>query len=147
MTTVFDGMLALWSWPLQMAKLGSDMAETAVGAQRVVGARMPVIEAAMRNPFTADHAELGLMVSEKVAAFGKSGRSVSAAGGKMGRAAKANAAAAGKMASGRILWPTDWLQLMETNLAAATAFAELPAAALHPIHSGVKANERRLKRT
>jgi hypothetical protein len=144
---MLDGVLQFWALPLQMAKLGNDMAETAMGAQRVIKARMPVIEAAMRNPLTADHAELGLMVTEKVRAFRKSGRSVSAAGEVINRAAKANAKALEKMASGRLMWPSDWLHLMEGNVAAATAFAALPAAALAPIRRGVTANERRLKRT
>lgn len=146
MPSVTENAMTLWSWPLATARWNCDMAEMMMGAQRVIAARLPTIVAAMQNPIAADHVELNRMVSEKVGAFNASGESVTAAGGAVHRAADANARALGHMASGRILWAQDWMRLAERNLAAMAALAALPTATLAPLRSGVKANDRRLRR-
>jgi hypothetical protein len=126
------------------AKVASDLAETMLGAQRVVSARLPMIGAAFTDPLNADHRELGRMVSEKVTAFQTSGRSIEKAGGATRDAAAANAKAWQSMAGGAMLWPNDWLRLFEINMTAWAAIATLPATTLAPIHAGVVANDKRL---
>jgi hypothetical protein len=116
------------------------------GAQRVVVARMAVIAAALQNPLAANHGELGRMVTEKVGAFGLSGRSVAEAGKLMRKAAETNARSFGKMARGGLMRPSDWMHIAEVNLAAAAALAALPTAALVPIRKDVVSNDRRLRR-
>ena len=141
-----ENAVALWFWPLRAARLGTDVAETMMGAQRVISARMPTISDAMRKPLAPDHAELGLMVSEKVEAFDRSGKSMVAAGGVICRAVVSNAKTLGGLAGGRMLWPNEWMRIAENNMAAAAALVTLPAAALAPIHREVVANDRRLSR-
>ncbi len=144
MANVTRTAMDLWMWPLQAARLGSDWMETLAATQRVITARLPTIASAMQNPFTADHGELNLMVTEKVGALRSSGRAVDEAGAVLRRAADANARAFGRMAGGGVLWPADWMRLAEGNLAAAAALAALPAATLAPVHKRVTANDRRL---
>ena len=146
MTRTTQSVADLWLWPLQAARLGGAWAETMLAAQRVVAARMPTIASAMQDPLRADHAELNLMVSEKVGAFQLSGQAVNTANAVVRRAADANARALGRMAGGGVLWPADWMMLAEGNWAAFSAMAALPAAALAPVHKRVTANDRRLRR-
>lgn len=146
MPTMTENAMTLWNWPLAAAQWNSDVLEMAFGAQRVVAARMPTIASAMQNPLAADHVELGRMVSEKVGAFTVSSRSVGAAGGVVQQAGSDNARALGRMASGAMLMPTDWIRLAESNLAAAAALAALPTEVLAPLQSGVKANDKRLRK-
>lgn len=144
MATINNSAAALWLWPLQAMRLGSDWMETMAATGRVISARLPTIASAMQNPMAADHRELNLMVSEKVGAFGLSGDAINATGAVMRRAGDANARALGRMAGGGVLWPADWLKLAEGNLAAVAALAALPTAALAPVHKRVTANDRRL---
>lgn len=144
MTTTKD-LFALWAWPFKAMKLGKDIAETMLGAQNVISARLPMVGTALTDPMNADHRELGRMVTEKVSAFHTSGKSVEKAGGIARDAAAANAKAFRTVVSGGLLWPNDWMRLFETNLAAVAALATLPATALAPIHQGVVANDRRLR--
>lgn len=145
MPSVTENAMTLWNWPLAAAQWNSDVMEMMFGAQRVVAARMPTIASAMQNPLTADHAELSRMVSEKVGAFTVSGESIGATGEAMQRAGSANIDALGKIAGGKPLWPSDWIRLAESNLAAAAALTRLPTKALAPLQNGVKANDKRLR--
>ena len=146
MSSMTEDAMTLWNWPLATAQWSSDMIEMMMGAQRVVAARLPTIVSAMQNPIAADHVELNRMVSEKVGAFNASGKSVSAASDAVQRAANANARALGRMAGGSVLWPHEWMRLAESNLAAMATMAALPTATLAPLQSGVKANDKRLRR-
>ncbi len=145
MATMTQNVMTLWSWPLLAGRLASDMVETAMGAQRVVGARMPTLATAMCNPLFADHRELNLMVSEKVSAFGKSQSAMTGTADTVKRASAANAQAARQVAGGAMLWPADWMKLAEANIAAFAGLALLPTSMLAPLHSGVTANDRRLR--
>ena len=144
MSTMMGNAWAIWMWPLKAAQLGNDLLETASRAHSVISARLPMIEEAMRSPWTADHQELSRMVTEKVSAFGASGRATAHAGDLVRRASAGNVRALGRVASGGLMWPQDWLKLAEANLAACAAMATLPGAALAPIHRGVPANQKRL---
>jgi hypothetical protein len=135
---------SLWTAPWEMARTGMAMAETAVHAQQVIATRLPMIAEAFASPLTADHRELGLMVSEKVAASERSANSSSAK--RLRSAANAQVAAFGRMATGQWLGPADWMAVAERNLAIAAAAVTLPGEMLRPFHSGVTANARRLKR-
>jgi hypothetical protein len=146
MATMVENAFSLWLWPLHAARLGADAIETTLAGQQVIGARLPTMVSAMRAPLMADHVELSRMVTEKVTAFGISGKSASRAGDVVRRASTANARAMGTMACGGALWPAEWIRLTEHNLAACAALAALPAAMLRPIHGSVVANEKRLRR-
>ena len=146
MPSITDNAMTVWNWPLAAVRWNSDVMEMVMGAQRVVAARVPTILSAMQNPIAADHVELNRMVSEKVRAFDASGKSITAAGDAVHRAANANARALGRMAGVGVLWPQDWMRLAESNLAAIAAMTALPTATLAPLQSGVKANDKRLRR-
>lgn len=146
MTTIIASTFALWTWPIQAARLGSDLMEATRSAQRVMAARLPMISDAMSNPAAADYGELGLMVTEKTTAFRSSGRAATMASDAVRRASGSNARALGKISGGGVLWPQDWLRLVEDNMAAAAALGALPAAMLAPVHRTVTANDKRLSR-
>jgi hypothetical protein len=146
MTTMAENTFSLWLWPIQAARLGVDAIETMLAAQQVISARLPTLAGAMVQPLSADHGELSLMVTEKVAAFGESRKSATAVSDVIRRASAANAKILGTIAGGGVIWPADWLQLTWDNLAACAAVVALPMDMLKPIHVSVVANERRLRR-
>lgn len=139
--TATGDLMSWWLWPLNAAKLGSDLIDTMIGARDMVTARSATIETGWRDPLNADRRELGLMVSEKVAAFASSGKAIEAAVSTMRRAADANGRALGRLAGGSVMSPVDWWRLAELNLAASTAAL---AAALTPVRRTVHANRLRL---
>ncbi len=57
------------------ARNGRTLAETIEASGAVIESRSHTIASAARNPFAADHAELGRMVPEKLAAFSQAGMS------------------------------------------------------------------------
>ncbi len=65
-----------WKLGASMWANGVALQETATAAHGVIDHRSKTIDAAMRNPLTADVAELNRMVPEKMAAFGKAGTSL-----------------------------------------------------------------------
>lgn len=147
MATAIDNGMALWMWPLTMAKLSSDWMETMTSAAHVVDTRMPMIAAAWLSPLTANHTELSRMVSEKTDAFGRSGRSITAAQGSIRRASKANARALGKLSGGQFLGFSEWTGIFERNLEIAATLLAMPTNALAPVHGRATANSRRLGRS
>ncbi|WP_156349074.1 MULTISPECIES: hypothetical protein [unclassified Sphingomonas] len=74
MTTI--PMLAWWQIWADAAQTGMRFWETMAASAVVIDKRMPMIDAGMRNPFTADHVELSGMVTEKTQAFAKAGESL-----------------------------------------------------------------------
>ena len=138
-------IMKLWFWPLEMAQLATHMMETAVATQSVLAVRLPMISQAAADPFGADHRELSLMVSEKIDAFGRSGRSVAKASGAMRRAAEANRRDLDRALWGGLLAQMAWIALFERNLLIAASLLTLPMQALAPVHKGVTGNARRLR--
>jgi len=138
-------LAALWLWPWEALRTIAATAEMLQDAQAVIGARSPMILAALRNPWTANHSELHLMVSEKSDAFGKSARTLSKAASSVEGAVRANARDLGKAASGPVPDLMTWWRIGERNLRIAALFAGLPSAALAPISAGASANAKRLK--
>lgn len=146
MATAINNGMALWMWPLTMAKLSTDWIETVMSAAHVVDTRMPMIAAAWLSPLTANRTELSRMVTEKTDAFGKSTQSITTAQGSIRRASEANARALGKLSGGQVLGFAEWAGIFERNLEIAATLLAMPTKALAPIHGRATANSRRLGR-
>lgn len=140
-------LAALWLWPWEAFRTMAATAEMLQDAQAVIGVRSPMILAALQNPWTADHRELRLMVSEKSDAFGKSARTLSNAASSLASAVRANARDLGTAASATVPDLMAWWRIGERNLRMAALFAGLSGAALAPISAGASANAKRLKRS
>ncbi|WP_294328559.1 hypothetical protein [uncultured Sphingomonas sp.] len=69
-------MTAWWQIWTDAARTGLQLWETLAASAVVIDRRMPMIDAGMRNPWTADHVELTGMVTEKATAFAKAGDSL-----------------------------------------------------------------------
>ncbi|MBU0557410.1 MAG: hypothetical protein KKD64_04380 [Alphaproteobacteria bacterium] len=133
---------SLW---LDLFQTGVRAAETMVSTQNVLLARTPILLAAWQSPFTADGKELSLMVSEKLDAFGKASQVHSRGTRRLRHASDANARDMRRLASGALLWPHEWMAIMERNVAAAVALMAMPGKMLVPYHSAVTANDKRLR--
>lgn len=140
-------MTQWWQIWTDAAQTSLRLWETMAASAVVIDRRMPMIDAGMRNPWTADHVELTGMVTEKAQAFAKAGDSL----------ARDMAAMQGM-----------WMQVMQDAMALSTA-GRLPSArriaagqdralrltadmlgaggrALTPIHAKATANAKRLGR-
>lgn len=73
MTTPFFAWWRMWT---EAAQTSVRLWETIAASAVVIDRRMPMIDAGLRNPWTADHAELTGMVTEKVQAFTLAGQSL-----------------------------------------------------------------------
>lgn len=144
MARVAADWFSLWTAPWEMARTGVAIAETAVNAQQVVAARLPMIGEAFASPLTANHRELGRMVSEKVAATQSSANTPSAA--RLSKAMSGQAAAFGRLAGGAWFGPAEWMAVAERNLAIAASVVALPGEMWRPFHSGAAANAKRLNK-
>lgn len=132
----------LWMAPWEAARTSVAIAETAMNAQQVIAARLPMIAEAFANPWTANHRELSRMVTEKISASHRSADSRSAA--RLRSAMGAQAAAFGRLAGGGWFGPADWMAMAERNLAIAAAAVAIPGEMLRPFHAGAAANAKRL---
>lgn len=138
----------------RMATSGLDMWSTALRAGEtmrasgeVIGARTPMIEAAMRNPLAADHAELALMVREKGEAFASSGASLAADMMKLqfDLIAQGNAVAAAMM-TGRMPGARASRAFAARSGRIATRAMDAGGRALAPVHKTATANAKRLRK-
>lgn len=129
---------------LDLMQTGAKLAETMRHSGAVVEARMPLIWEAMVSPFSADHGELALMVSEKVGAFGKSADLGARAGKSVLAGHHANMTDLRRMFSGMPLNLQDWWRMSERNLAMTAQLWAMPGVVLAPIHRKARANARRL---
>ncbi len=68
-----DPMLAWWRMWTDGAQTAVKFWETLAASAVVIDRRMPMIDAGLRDPWTADHGELAGMVTEKVQAFTQAG--------------------------------------------------------------------------
>lgn len=144
-----------WS---RMMTVSLDMAETAMRAGHTLNASRDVIDkrgglirAAMTDPVGADHAELGRMVPEKLAAFSAAGDAVMKGWVAWNRALMSEAQHMGVMAMrGRAPTPLEWIALaargQALGLAAVESSARVSAAALKPVHAKAVSNAKRLNR-
>ena len=122
-------------------------AETALAAGEVIASRSATIDHAVRNPFSADHAELAQMVSEKVAAFSEAGY-IALRDAYMLQAEFASTAVRAGTYAGRGGFSAfgEMLGMWERAAHGAMAAAGAPRRSLKPIHRRATANTRRLKR-
>lgn len=115
-TSWFD----LWMAPSEAMPAMRKAAETASVANDVIAKRMPAIMNAMVSPWTADYAELSLMVSEKVSAIATSSRSAARSQKRLSGAVDGQLAALQRIASAGWLTPAEWWEVGERNLTIAT---------------------------
>jgi hypothetical protein len=132
----------------QEAVRGAVMAaETAFAAGEVIASRSATIDDAVRNPLSADHAELALMVGEKVAAFGEAGAIAMRDACLLQAKLASDAVRAGTFAGrGGLSAMGEMLQLWERAAHGVMTTAGAPRRSLKPIHRRATANAKRLKR-
>ncbi|MBB5684144.1 hypothetical protein [Sphingobium boeckii] len=141
----FDMWTRMMTAGLDMAATGQRMNETLVAAGSVVRHRGETIDAAMRNPLTADHAELGLMMSEKTEAFASAGMAMATDIMKlqMDMFAQAGAVAA-VMATGRLPSSQTANAIAQRSERILVRAMGSGGRALAPIHAKATANAKRL---
>jgi len=141
-----NDLMTIWLWPLSLMRAHFDYLEMVLGAQAVVGARLPLIASALQSPLTADYRELTRMVTEKSDAYRLSHAAFASAGRIIQAASEANARDLGALSGGTMLSAAQWQAMITRSLKAGAAFARLPGAALAPVHGRVRANAKRLRR-
>lgn len=133
-----------------MHATGQHAAETLDGASRVVAARSAIIGEAIVSPWTADYAELGRMIPEKMEAFALAGSAIATVWWDNGSLWMKHLQHLGVMAMrGRPPTVTELADLGQRGtvlaLRSVEAGAKLVSASLAPIRGQVQANVRRLK--
>lgn len=145
MTSSLTDAYSLMMWPFTQTQNNRDWVNMMQDAQRVMTARMPTLWQAFLAPWQADYREIGLMFSEKSAAFGQSSNAIKAAGRKMDVAGKTQQNAFNKARSGQMVTFFDLWKIYEHNMTAMASLASLPTAVLKPVKAKVSANARRLR--
>ena len=138
-------MTAWWQIWTDAARTGLQFWETIAASAVVIDRRMPMIDAGMRNPFTADHVELTGMVTEKAQAFAKAGDSLAhdmAAMQSLWVQAMQDAWSLGT--AGRIPSATRVAASGDRAMQLAAGMIGASGRALTPIHAKATANARRL---
>jgi hypothetical protein len=145
-----DTGLSLMRASFGMFEASMKFSEMMLASHSVIGTRVDLMNAAVRDPFSADYAELGRMVPEKMAAFSQSGAAL----------AKEWSKAQGDMFDQWREWGT-LMSAMPTpgriaefnnrsakrGARAVTRSMGAGGAALEPVHKAATANARRLKRS
>ena len=152
MTDPFATWSRLTSAWLSMAETGLKASRMAATSHQIVSTRTDLMGEAIRSPLQADYVELGRMVPEKLAAFGKAASVVGDEWIAMQAALIAEAQHATAMAMrGRPPTAAEWNAQAKRTAAYTTRSVErlsaLADAVLAPIDATVKANARRLKRS
>ena len=137
---------ALWLWPWTAYRANIALFETMMGVPEVIGARMPLIGTAMREPWSADYAELTGMITEKVAAFGLSNDTFGRTSDAVRNAIDATTRTWSTVLSGKFPTFSDAARATERNISAFAALVALPGAMIAPVHSQVTRNVRRFRR-
>ncbi len=134
--------LTLWS---QWMNAGNMAGETIAAASQVVARRSQTIAAAASDPLRADHSELALMVSEKGAAFSRSGTSLAIDAIALQGELMAQAQAVGAMMlSGRTPTLAAAGAIMDRGARINQKMLTAGVRALRPLHTAATANQRRL---
>tara|TARA_B110001454_G_scaffold218985_2_gene248937 strand:+ start:1732 stop:2178 length:447 start_codon:yes stop_codon:yes gene_type:complete len=144
MPNSFSNAYTLMMWPWTQARTNGEWLEMISDAQQVMAARMPTLWQAFLSPMQADHKEIGLMWSEKSAAFGRSAHAVDRARRHLEIAGNQQRKIVDKAQSGRLVTIFDLLEATEQTLMAMATLALLPTEALKPVKSAVAANSKRL---
>ncbi|MCY7398036.1 MAG: hypothetical protein LH466_04240 [Sphingomonas bacterium] len=139
-------MTDMWRDWQRLMRAGTMWSETLTASQAVVGHRSKTIETALNDPFSADHAELGRMMSEKSTAFGAAGASLARDYFAMHADMSAQAAALGKMMMGQLPGPRATQAMVTRTQRLGSAALASSIRAMTPVHKTATANARRLKR-
>ena len=139
-------MIDYWSDWQRLVRAGMMWSETLTAAHAVVGHRSKTIESALNDPFGADHAELGRMVSEKAAAFGAAGASLARDTWAMQADLAAQAAALGSLMMGQLPTPGASRAMVRRGQRIGSAALASSLRAMAPVHKAATANARRLGR-
>ncbi len=137
-------MINPWVEWQKMVRAGTMMSETLSATQAVVEHRSKTIETAMNDPMGADLVELGTMVSEKSAAFGAAGLSLSNDWFAMQREWNAQLNAMSAMMLGTMPTPTAANAMVARGQRLGSAALASSVRAMTPIHKAATANQRRL---
>lgn len=133
------------AWKLGASMWANSVAlqETVTAARGVIDHRSKTIDAAMRNPPTADVAELNRMVPEKMAAFGKAGSALVEDWIDI----QADMMAQGRDMMGLFAWPPSSAVVERIGKRGSRIAVKMSTAggrALKPVHATATANHRRL---
>ncbi|MCY7271906.1 MAG: hypothetical protein LH485_07655 [Sphingomonas bacterium] len=139
-------MVNPWIEWQRMIRAGTMLGETLNASQNVVEHRTKTIETAMTDPLGADYVELGRMVTEKGAAFGAAGASLSRDWFAMQRDWNAQAMALSQMMMGKMPGPRAAQAMMARGQRLGSAALASGVRAMTPIHRAATANEKRLGR-
>ena len=139
-------MVNPWIEWQRMIRAGTMLSETLSASHNVVEHRTRTIETAITDPLGADYVELGRMVSEKSAAFGAAGMSMSKDWFAMQRDLSAQAVALSSMMMGKMPGPRAAQAMMARGQRLSSAALASSVRAMTPIHRAATANERRLAR-
>ena len=139
-------MTDMWRDWHRLMRAGTMWSETLTASQAVVGYRSKTIETALNDPFSADHAELGRMMSEKSTAFGAAGASLARDYFAMHADMSAQAVALGKMMMGQLPTPRATQAMVTRTQRLGSAALASSIRAMTPVHKTATANARRLKR-
>ncbi|TVV70906.1 hypothetical protein [Sphingomonas solaris] len=128
--------------------VGVKVSEIALASGVVVGARLWLIGAALRNPFSGDYRELGRMVPEKVFALAQSGIALVDRIGAAQRDMMAQMVDSENLIVGGVPTPATLVKLATETGKRGTRAMMWPLttsdAALAPVHRTVTSNARRL---
>lgn len=139
-------MINPWVEWQKMVRAGTMLSETLSATQAVVEHRSRTIEQAMSDPTGADLVELGRMVSEKSAAFGAAGLSLSKDWFAMQRDWSAQMSDLSAMMIGKFPGPGKAQAMMTRSQRLGSAALASGVRAMTPIHRTATANEKRLGR-
>jgi hypothetical protein len=139
-------MINPWVEWQKLVRAGTLMSETLSATQAVVEHRGKTIEAAITDPMGADLAELGRMVTEKGAAFGAAGPSLSRDWLTMQRDWTAQMNDLSAMMLGRMPGPARAQAMVARGQRLGSAALASGIRAMTPIHKTATANQRRLDR-
>lgn len=139
-------MINPWTDWQKMIRAATMVSETLDATQRVVEHRRKTIGEAMSNPMGADLVELGRMVSEKTAAFGAAGASLSKDWLAMQRDLTVQMTDLSAMMLGQMPGPGKAQAMLARGNRIGSAALASSVRAMAPIHRAATANDRRLGR-
>ena len=143
-------MVNPWIEWQRMIRAGTMLSETLNATKSVVEHRSKTIEDAICDPLGADYGELARMVSEKAAAFGAAGGSLSrdwfAVQRDLSAQGVAVAGAMSAMLSGQTPGPRATQAMIARGQRLSSAALASSNRAMKPIHATATANARRLKK-
>jgi hypothetical protein len=136
----------MYSSGFDLAATAVRAGETMLAANAVIGSRVGTMQAAARNPITADYAELALMVPEKVEAISRAGASLM----KDAESVQAETGAqirhvTALMTSGKIPTFSDLFTLTGRWASITQKATGAAGRALLPVHAAAMGNARRLR--